>query len=440
MREIDQHHAVKEFLDQVCSQVRAKRMHTDIRDELKNHIEERMEDLQQEGYSVDISAEAAIKEMGTPLQIGKSLDQAHRPSTDWKLILLIFMFTAMGLFAAFNAQSMALSSPLFADHLIRTAFHTVIGLIFFICFYFIQYLIFKNYSQFIFTTTLFLMAFAIGFGIQVNGMRGYLALGFFSFNIMYISVPILLFGLAGMKPAREWSKRETLTQMIYRGVIPAALYVTSGSVTSLMLYLLGFLVLTWTTRKSVQQFAIFALLSLVAAASYLYFHADYMVARFQTYLNPTGEGAHVTGITIEAIRSAGWFGHGFAAINTSLPYIHNDSILTYLFYCYGWSFALVLGLFITLLLHRMWTLQKSIRDSYGKLIVTLVVFYFGIRLVWSLLSAIGFLPMISINIPFIGYGGTAQIVDLAAIGLLLSVYRYKNMIPSLSESISLPMK
>lgn len=435
MRGIDQHHAVKEFLDQVCSQVRAKRMHSDIRDELKSHIEERMEDLKQEGYSVNMSVEAAIKDMGAPLQIGKSLDQAHRPATDWKLILLIFMFTAIGLFAALNVQAMAPTSPFLADLVMRQSFYTLVGMLFFICFYFIHYSFYKGYSHLIFTITLFLMAFAICFGLQVNGMRGYLAFGFFSFNMMYISVPILLFGLAGMKPARKWNKHEALTQIIYRGVIPTALYVTSGSAIPLMLYLLGFLVLTWTTRKSVQQFAIFALLSFVAAASYLYFHANYMIARLQEHLNPLGDSAQITSNTIEAIRSAGWFGHGFAAVNTNLPHIYNDSIIPYLIYCFGWSFALFLGLFVSILLHRMWSLQKSIRDPYGKLIVNLIVFYFGIRLVWPILAALGFLPMISFTIPFIGYGGTAQIVDLAAIGLLLSIYRYKNMIPSLSETI-----
>lgn len=432
MREIDQHHAVKEFLNQVCSQVRAKRMHSDIRDELKSHIEARMEDLLQEGYSEDMSAEVAVKEMGAPFQIGNILDKAHRPVTDWKLILLIFIFAAMGLFAALNVQAMAPASPFFSDLLMRQSFYTLVGLLFFLCFYFIHYSFFKSYSQLIFTSTLFLMAFAIGFGLQVNGMRGYLAFGFHSFNIMYISVPLLLFGLAGMKPTREWSKREALSQVIYRGVIPTALYVTSSSAASLMLYLLGFLVLTWTTRKSLQQFATLALMPFFAAASYLYFHTDDMIARLQDHLNPLRDSALITSNTIEAVRSAGWFGHGFAAVNTSLPNIYNDSIIPYLIYCFGWSFALFLGLFVSFLLHRMWALQKSIRDPYGSLIIILIVFYFGTRLVWPILAAFGFLPLISVTIPFIGYGGTAQILDFAAIGLLLSVYRSKNMIPSLS--------
>ncbi|MCM3784518.1 FtsW/RodA/SpoVE family cell cycle protein [Neobacillus mesonae] len=428
MRQFEDHNVIREFLDQVCAPIRAKQMHSEIREELKSHIEERMESLRLEGSSEDTIAERAVKDMGEPYEIGQSLNTIHRPVTDWKLLLLIALLTAVGLFGALSVQFMDSTSQLYKHNFDRYAFYMGLGFVFFTAFYFLNYQKLKAYSAALFLIILALMTFSILFGIRLNGMSGYLALGMFSFNICHLSVLPLLLTVSGMKPSSEWGKFEGIYRTMYLGVLPIIIQILANQSVAAVLYFTGFTVITWMNKKNISQFIYLSVLPSIVLTVCFLFRKDYLMERVQQFIRPD---AYMKVQAIEAIRDAGWFGQGFAAMNTRLPYIHHDSIFPYLIYCFGWGFALLLGVIVTLFLLRMWSLRNEIRDVYGKLLVTVTILLFGIRLVWPILSAFGFLPMVSIIMPFIGYSGSFQVLDFAAIGLLLSIYRRKNMIPSL---------
>ena len=79
----DQHDKIKRYLDEMCSQVKAREVHTDLRDELGNHIREMMLDKEQEGLTQEEAAEYAIAQMGDPATVGKSMHRLHRHRMHW---------------------------------------------------------------------------------------------------------------------------------------------------------------------------------------------------------------------------------------------------------------------------------------------------------------------------------------------------------------------
>lgn len=135
-------------------------------------------------------------------------------------------------------------------------------------------------------------------------------------------------------------------------------------------------------------------------------------------------------VIADAVSSAGWFGQGFAAPNPGIPYVYSDSIYPYLIYCFGWMFGIVVGMVVLLFLARMWSISNVLHDSYGKNIVTGVIVVLGLRLLLPILMGLGVVPIVSLDLPFISYGGFNHMMDFAIVGLLLSIYRRKNMIPS----------
>nr|WP_283246436.1 FtsW/RodA/SpoVE family cell cycle protein [Paenibacillus sp. Marseille-Q4541] len=415
-------------MDQVCSHIKAKKMRPEIREELKNHIEERMEVLQLSGNSQATSALTAIDEMGSPDLIGRSLNDTHKPLLNWKLLLLVVFISLIGVLGASSIQ--VSGSSMISDLIPRKSTQMVISFLFLIGFYFFDYIKLQKYSNDIFLVVLFMNVVVLSQGEMINGVKGFLALGPISINMLYVSVLLLLLALAGMKPIKQMGWKGIIFQLGYRGVIPLSLFTYIGnSVLYGGMYLAGFIMITWLTKKNAKQFIVFTVISSLAMFYFMIPHLNTLKERFLTYLDPVGEIAYLQMKTMEVIRSAGWFGHGFASNNPNLLHVQSDSLFPYLIYCFGWSFGLITIILIGLFLAYVAQLLFQIQESYGKQLVYVVVFFFSLRFIWPVFMAFGWLPFVSMELPFIGYGGSNQFIDSAAIGLILSIYRQKNMIP-----------
>ncbi|MEX3618059.1 FtsW/RodA/SpoVE family cell cycle protein [Paenibacillus glucanolyticus] len=429
MRPIEEYKVVQDFLGRVCRQVRARAMHPEIREELLGHIEERTELLMLEGNAEGPAVEDAVKQMGVPEDIGKSLHLAHRPQMDWKLLVLLALLSIIGLFGALSVDYAGTEHV--TDIFARKAVFLSIGFILLIALYFLDYRKLKKYSGFLFFITLCLMAMTEFFGSNVNGANLYLHFGPIVIPMLgTVSVFLLLFAAAGMKPASQWGPWEGVFHILYRGVLPIVLYSLSGSMVYMFIYLLAFLVLTWTTKKNSKQFAVLTLLPFAGLAVVLFTKRNYLMWRLEGVADREGAGGYFMRTIADAVSSAGWFGQGFATPNPGIPFVYSDSIYPYLIYCFGWMFGIVVGMVVLLFLARMWSISNVLHDSYGKNIVTGVIVVLGLRLLMPIIMGLGVVPVVSLDFPFISYGGTNNMLDLAAVGMLLSIYRRKNMIPS----------
>jgi len=86
----------QEFCRQVCSYIKYKRVHYEITQELKNHIEDHQEGLVEAGLNQDEAEKRAVEAMGDPEEIGKELDKQHRPLVEW-MLSITNLVTAIGL-------------------------------------------------------------------------------------------------------------------------------------------------------------------------------------------------------------------------------------------------------------------------------------------------------------------------------------------------------
>lgn len=429
MRPVEEYKVVQDFLGRVCKQVRARAMHPEIREELLGHIEERTELLMLEGNAEGPAVEDAVKQMGAPEDIGKSLHLAHRPQLDWKLLVLLALLSIIGLFGALSVDYAGTEHV--TDIFARKAVFLSIGFFLLIAFYFLDYRKLKKYSGVLFFITLCLMAMTELFGSNINGANLYLHFGPIVIPMLgTVSVFLLLFAAAGMKPANQWGPWEGVLHILYRGVLPLVLYGWSGSMVYMFIYLLAFLVLTWTTKKNSKQFAALTLLPFVGLAYILFTKRNDLIWRLEGFADREGDGSYSMRTIADAVSSAGWFGQGFASPNPGIPYVYSDSIYPYLIYCFGWIFGIVVGMIVLLFLARIWSISSLLKDSYGKNIVTGVIVVFGLRLLMPIFMGLGVVPIVSLDFPFISYGGVNNMLDLAMAGLLLSIYRRKNMIPS----------
>jgi cell division protein FtsW (lipid II flippase) len=161
--------------------------------------------------------------------------------------------------------------------------------------------------------------------------------------------------------------------------------------------------------------------------------SPYQLERLLTYMNPYGDpqgNGYMTVQSIAAIQSAGWWGHGFASVLRTLPVIESEMLFTYIIYSLGWATGLGIGAMALVLLLRLAGIANKASDQFGSLVVKGLLAIFTLQFVWSILMSYGLLPLSEISIPFISNGGMLAVVQMASIGIILSIYRQKNMFPA----------
>jgi hypothetical protein len=91
---------VDNFLYKVCRYIKYKGAHAGISHELKNHIEDRIQDYLDSGHNEDTATKMAVAAMGDPVELGKNLNKLHRPYLGWALRIVntLIILTCISVF------------------------------------------------------------------------------------------------------------------------------------------------------------------------------------------------------------------------------------------------------------------------------------------------------------------------------------------------------
>jgi cell division protein FtsW (lipid II flippase) len=157
----------------------------------------------------------------------------------------------------------------------------------------------------------------------------------------------------------------------------------------------------------------------------------YQKDRVLGFLNPEkySKGAGFTILHIkELMFQAGWFGNSMN--NEFIPQAHTNFVFVSFTYYYGWIFAIALFLILALFIARMIVVIHKINDSYGKILLIGAAALYAVQFFSNIGMILGFFPMTTMSLPFISYGLMPTLLNAVLIGIVLSVYRRKDMITS----------
>jgi rod shape determining protein RodA len=105
-----------------------------------------------------------------------------------------------------------------------------------------------------------------------------------------------------------------------------------------------------------------------------------------------------------------------------LPVAHADFIFAGYAEATGFVGSIVLiGLYVTLIL-RIISIARMSNDPFGRLLAVGIGAKILFQVTVHIGMNIGILPVTGIPLPFMSYGGTSLIIDLASIGILQSIY------------------
>jgi cell division protein FtsW (lipid II flippase) len=112
----------------------------------------------------------------------------------------------------------------------------------------------------------------------------------------------------------------------------------------------------------------------------------------------------------------------------AVPYPYSEGFLPSFIYAFGWAAGLVVLTLILGFIGKNMITTAHMKEEYGKLLFAGIGSMFVIQYVWAVAMIFGYAPFVGISMPFVSYDGTDQVIQFAAIGLLLSAYRRKNMV------------
>ena len=90
----------KEFINNVCKEIKYEPANKPIAEELKGHIEDIKSEYLCKGATEKEAEEKAVGQMGDATKIGKKLNKMYGPKLDWKLLLLICIVMFFGILSA----------------------------------------------------------------------------------------------------------------------------------------------------------------------------------------------------------------------------------------------------------------------------------------------------------------------------------------------------
>ncbi len=155
----------------------------------------------------------------------------------------------------------------------------------------------------------------------------------------------------------------------------------------------------------------------------------YQQKRISTYMNPAsdqkGAGYNVYQSKV-AIGSGGFFGKGYLqGTQTQLNFIP-EQWTDFIFCVLGEEFgfvgaSIVIGLFTGLLLHGVNVAGVS-KNKFASVASIGITGIFGVHVLINVGMSMGLLPVIGIPLPFLSYGGSALVANMAMVGLLMNFY------------------
>ena len=143
------------------------------------------------------------------------------------------------------------------------------------------------------------------------------------------------------------------------------------------------------------------------------------------WLDPQGAGYQLRQGLI-TIGSGGLWGVGLGKSRQKFLYLpeeHNDFIFAIVCEELGLIGATVIMLLFAALILRGFWIALHARDRFGSLMVVGVMTLVGLQTFLNIGVVTGLLPTTGISLPFFSYGGTALSIQLAEMGIVLSVSR-----------------
>jgi len=276
------------------------------------------------------------------------------------------------------------------------------------------------------------------FGVERNGARLWLNLGFFQLQPVELLKIILVIYLATYLDAH----RDLLGRGFYRmgrlrlpplpDLIPMGLMwgLTIGLIivqkdlgAALLFFTIFLAMLYLVTGRA--GYVVAALLAFALGATALYPIFGHVQVRIDAWrdpwADPLGNGYQIV-MALYSFASGGWAGSGLGLGDpTAVPESHTDFVFTAIGEELGLVGGLSLLLCYLLLALRGYQVALRTRDGFQQLLAVGLTTAIAAQALIITAGTTNLIPLTGITLPFVSYGGSSTLINFAMVGILLRV-------------------
>ncbi|MBQ8687976.1 MAG: putative lipid II flippase FtsW [Ruminococcus sp.] len=360
---------------------------------------------------------------------------------DVPFFLIVLTLLVMGIIMMFSASyawaiAEGHSGTYYAVEQIKTG---VAGLIIMYILSVVDYHVFRTpwiaISAYVVPVILLVMVLLVG--RSVNGAQRWLYIGSFGFQpseLMKIGLVVFFAYLIEMN-YKQMQKFRTgiMPYLVTLGIVALLLMLEPHLSCTILIGLIG-MTLIWVGGAKPRHFLILiaagvvALIGIVLFLS-LYKGYDYVETRIQSWLDPFSDsqgGTWQTCQSLIAIGSGGLFGLGLGESRQKflyLPETKNDFVFSIVCEELGFVGALTVVLLFALLVFRGFHIAARAQDKFGMLLAVGFTMHIGLQAFINIAVVSNLVPNTGISLPFFSYGGTALILQLAEMGIVMNISR-----------------
>lgn len=362
------------------------------------------------------------------------LKSKEKKPFDFSFFLIVLGLLAFGLVMVFSASSEA-ARVTYDDafyFIKRQMLWAVISIIAMLITSKIHYKKLAKYAGPIMIITIILLVLVLIIGSDVNGGKRWLDFKIMSFQPSEAAkiALILFFGnaLSKNKDALKHFTSGLLPYLFMIGVIAALLMLEPHMSGTVVIVLIGVVMLYVAGAKTSHLTMVIA--PAIVGAIGLIFTSEYRMQRVTSFMDPfkdkLGDGWQSIQ-SLYAIGSGGLFGLGLGRSRQKFLYIpepHNDFIFAILCEELGLIGALVAILLFVLLIYKGITIALNAPDTFSCLVATGITTLVAVEVIINIAVVTSSMPVTGMPLPFFSYGGTALLMHMIAMGIMLNISRY----------------
>jgi cell division protein FtsW len=352
---------------------------------------------------------------------------------DWGIFIAVTFLISMGTLMVYSTSSV-FALEKFGDpnyFLKRHAIYLSIGLLLMFALMKINYVYLRKivYPAYIFGLLILVLVLIPGIGKEVSGARRWLELGSWSFQPSEIAKFILVLYLAHSLTKKK-DKVDSfvvgfLSHLLFAGIyiLLVLLEPDFGMSVTLIIMLFGMLFIGDVKLKFMVPLGVSSVFVLVLAVITEGYRMKRVASFLDPWKDPLGSGYQAIQSFV-ALGMGGFTGTGLGDSTQKLfflPQAHTDFIFSIIGEELGFIGVLIVIMGFGFLLIRSLRVSIRAKDLFGCYLVfgciLLITFQAGINMA----VAVGLFPTKGLTLPFISYGGTSLVTNLAAMGLILSV-------------------
>lgn len=306
----------------------------------------------------------------------------------------------------------------------RQLIYLITGIIALIFFSLFNYHNLKKIANILLFFSLFLLilVFVPNLGISTYGAQRWLSLGFITLQpaeIIKIAAVIFLANLF----SKKFKLMPFLLLVTVVGVIVGLLQKDLGSVIVFEVIAFGMYFVAGAPLKHLLAIAAVGLAAIVGLILIAPYRIKRVLAFLDPFSDPQGYTYHITQVLI-ALGSGGLMGLGIGQSRQKysfIPEVTTDSIFSIIGEEFGFlGSALVITLF-GIIIYKGFKIAEECPDKFGKLLASGLTIWIGAQTVVNLSAMVSLMPLTGVPLPFISFGGSALLVNLIAVGILLNI-------------------